>query len=157
MIRLGLLLLTLGLTMVFLSLTTISGNTQTTVNFLHSYGINIPSFVTSVSVNLVENKSDVNAIILILNGSSITTVTTPYSGCLSSGDYHFVVLKEINTTTGKALNTSQYYNVTLFFKITKAYVVSNPKAVLIQGVILSLVGSVLLVRDIYKHFYVKGS
>jgi hypothetical protein len=110
-----------------------------------------------VSVNLVENKSDVNAIILILNGSSITTVTTPYSGCLSSGDYQFVLLKEINTTTGKALNTSQYYNVTLFFKITKAYVVSNPKAVLIQGVILSLVGSVLLVRDIYKHFYVKGS
>ena len=141
--------------MVFLSLTTISGNTQTTVNFLHSYGINIPSFVTSVSVNLVENKSDVNAIILILNGSSNTAVTTPYSGCLSSGDYRFVLLKEINTTTGKALNTSQYYNVTLFFKITKAYVVSNPKEVLIQGVILSLIGSVLWVRDIGKRFYVK--
>ena len=143
--------------MVFLSLTTISGNTQTTVNFLHSYGINIPSFVSSVSVNLVENKSDVNAIISILHGSSNVTVTTPYAGCLSSGDYHFVLLKEINTTTGKALNTSQYYNVTLFFKITKAHVVSNPKVVLIQGVLLSVVGSVLLVRDIGKRFYVKGS
>lgn len=141
--------------MVFLSLTTISGNTQTTVNFLHSHGVSIPSFVNSVSINLVENKSDVRTIISILNGSSNTTVVTPYSGCLSSGDYQFVLLKEINTTTGKVLNTSQYYNVTLIFKVTKAYVVSYPKDVLLQGVVLSLIGSVLWIRDISKRLHVK--
>ena len=145
MIRWGLLLLSIGLTIVFMSFTTFSGTTHLTVNFL-SYTLVVPKFVKNAHITLVENKSSIIAYVKI--GSKV--VQLPYSTYIGSGVYKFVVVEEVNASNGKPLNLSEYYNVTLMFKVVKAYAFSNPNGVFYQGIGVSIIGGVLLVREIKK-------
>ncbi|BCU69584.1 hypothetical protein [Stygiolobus caldivivus] len=150
MIRWGLLLLSIGLTLVFLSFTTIGSNSHLTANFLHSYSIDVPEFVRCIHISIVENKSDLKAVVMVYNGTDSYEVSTPYSTYTSSGKYEFFVVKEINTTDGKVVNTTDYYNVTLFLRVVKSYLVNDPKSILLQGTGLSVIGAVLSVKDLLQ-------
>ncbi|MBB5255104.1 hypothetical protein [Sulfurisphaera ohwakuensis] len=137
MIRWELLLASISLTLISLSVVTLNNPTHIVINFGNSYELHISPLVTSDSITLTQNNSNIVSEIEIISGSNhfIVNISNidPFVISLPPGSYTFELIKEINESNNKPTNI--VYNVTLVLSIQKMRIVLHQKILYLSGII----------------------
>ncbi|QIW25242.1 hypothetical protein EWF20_14530 [Sulfolobus sp. S-194] len=147
MIRWELLLASISLTLISLSIVTLNNPTHIVINFGSSYEMSISPLVTSDSITLIQNRSNVISEVEIISSSNhfIVNVSNidPFITSLPPGSYKFVLIKEINESNNKPTNI--IYNVTLTLLIQKMSVVLHQKILYLSGIVGLILSFVIYV------------
>ena len=139
MIRIGLLLLSIGLTLIFLNSVTINSSSSIVVNFVKQ-NISIPPFVNSATVTVVQNKSGVKTVVEVVCGSKAYNSTLPMTLYMKGGES--VIISVINESNKTSI-IKPFFNATAFIKINSAKAFIRSSQVAVEGVVLSIIGAII--------------
>ncbi|MFP3201703.1 MAG: hypothetical protein RXR43_05495 [Sulfolobus sp.] len=146
MIRIGLLLLSIGLTLIFLNSVSINSSSSMVINFVKQ-NVTVPSFVNSATITVVQNKSSVKTVVEVIYANKTYNLTLPVTLYIKGGESVFIfVINETNKTT----MVKPFLNVTAFIKISNARAFVKSSQVEIEGILLSIVGALLQIWDLVR-------
>lgn len=147
MIRWELLVTSIFITILSLSMVTINNPIHFVINFRY-YHLTIPQIVMEDSLTITQNKTGIITEVELMNSTNIMmfNVTSPITLSLKPGSYYLSIIKEINSTDGKLLNTT--YNATMTLTIEKTAILLHTNILFYTGIIGTVIG--LLVYTIRK-------